>query len=167
MLYANQHYCWRRSVQTLTQDLRYAFRQWAKSPGFALVCILTTALGIGANTAIFSVMNAVLLRFLPVLNPQQLVYFYLQNQPMGTSQTGYDGDTSLSLPVYEQMRNERFDSRGSSHIHGSFYGHYRRHTYGELYPSAPRRVGRPAHVAQNRVIHQRLVESDGDSTRDD
>jgi hypothetical protein len=94
-------------VQTLIQDLRYAFRQWAKSPGFALVCILTIALSIGANTAIFSVMNAVLLRFLPVPNPQQLIYLYLQNQPMGTSQTGYNGDTSLSLPAYDQMRNHR------------------------------------------------------------
>ena len=75
-------------MQTVLQNLRYALRQWAKSPGFALVCILTIALGIGANTAIFSVMNAVLLRFLPVPNPQQLVYLYLRNQPMGTSQTG-------------------------------------------------------------------------------
>jgi predicted permease len=93
-------------VQNLMQDLHYAFRQWAKSPGFALVCVLTIALGIGANTAIFSVMNTVLLRFLPVPNPQQLVYLHLQNQPLGTSQTGYS-DTSLSLPVYEQMRAQR------------------------------------------------------------
>jgi hypothetical protein len=93
-------------VQNLTQDLRYACRQWAKSPGFALVCVLTIALGIGANTAIFSVMNTVLLRLLPVPNPQQLVYLHLKNQPLGTSQTGYS-DTSLSLPVYEQMRAQR------------------------------------------------------------
>ncbi|MGI9072832.1 MAG: ABC transporter permease [Bryobacteraceae bacterium] len=90
-------------MHLLTQDLRYAFRQWAKSPGFALVCVLTIALGIGANTAIFSVMNTVLLRFLPVPNPQQLVYLHLKNQPLATPQTGY-GDISLSRPVYEQMR---------------------------------------------------------------
>jgi hypothetical protein len=93
-------------VLNLIQDVRYAFRQWARSPGFALVCVLTIALGVRANTAIFSVMNTVLLRFLPVPNPHQLVYLHLKNQPLGTSQTGYS-DTSLSLPVYEQMRAQR------------------------------------------------------------
>ncbi len=88
------------------QGLRYTFRQLAKSPVFTAVSILTIALGIGPNTAIFSVMNTVLLHTLPVPDPQQLVYFHLKNQPLSTSQTGY-GDMSMSLPVFEAMRTRQ------------------------------------------------------------
>lgn len=87
----------------LGPDVRYTFRQLGTSPTFTAIAILTIALGIGVNTAIFSVMNAILLRYLPVPNSQQLVYFHLKNQPLSTSQSGYD-DTSLSLPVFEAMR---------------------------------------------------------------
>jgi predicted permease len=90
----------------LAQGFRYTLRQLAKSPVFTAACILTIALGIGANTAIFSVMNAVVLRTVPVPNPQQLVYFHLKNQPLSTSQTGY-GDMSMSMPVFTAMRTRR------------------------------------------------------------
>ncbi|HTH49028.1 MAG TPA: ABC transporter permease [Candidatus Limnocylindria bacterium] len=81
------------------QDFRFALRQLLKKPGFTLVAVLTLALGIGANTALFTVINTVLLRSLPVEHPEELVQVTVNNR------TGHP-DYSFSYPFYEQLRDQ-------------------------------------------------------------
>jgi len=93
-------------MQVIFQELRYAVRQLLSSPWFTLTVVLTLALGIGANTAVFSVMNAVLLKGLPVPNPQELVYLHVPTgQPDGAGNTG-NSTTSFSEPVFEDLRQD-------------------------------------------------------------
>jgi predicted permease len=90
----------------LAQDFRIALRQLGRAPGFAATAILTLALGVGANTAIFSALNATLLKMLPLRDPQELYTVRLINggtQPPNTQGTGH-GNTSFSYPVFQALR---------------------------------------------------------------
>ena len=88
----------------LWRDLRFGMRSLRQSPGFALTAILTLALGVGANTAVFSVMNAVLLQSLPIANPQQVVNLRTSNPPRGTGTI--DSQETFSYQVYDALRRQ-------------------------------------------------------------
>ncbi len=98
-------------VDQCRQDLRYAFRMLTKNPAFSTLAVACLALGIGASTAIFSLMNAVMLKSLPVRNPEQLVLFQYVAPPnmpreMRWSTSGY-GRTSFAYPMLEAFRRSR------------------------------------------------------------
>ena len=88
-------------MSTLIQDLRYAIRTLTRTPTFTTVVVLTLALGIGANTAIFSLMDQVLLRLLPVENPRELV----QLDGPGTFRGSSTGGRVFSYPMYRDLRD--------------------------------------------------------------
>lgn len=102
-------------IEQTIQDLRYALRMLAKSPAFAAVAILTLALGIGANSAIFSVIDAVMLRELPAEDSQRLVVFswnsHQEPKLRGHSRYGdcdddnHTRDCAFSVPFYETLRS--------------------------------------------------------------
>src|SRR5262245_14549919 len=101
-------------MQNLLQDIRYALRMLLKKPGFTVVAVITLALGIGANTAIFSVVNGVLLRPLPYKEPDRLVRIYSEFPTMNLRKFW------ISVPEYLDIQKEAssWDSIGAWSANG-------------------------------------------------
>ncbi|MGH7937385.1 MAG: permease prefix domain 1-containing protein, partial [Bryobacteraceae bacterium] len=87
-----------RWLEEFLQDLRYGLRLLGKNPGFSAVVVLALAIGLGANTALFSLFDRVLLRPLPVRHPEQLVVLSVTSERSAS-------DTSFSYPMYRQLRD--------------------------------------------------------------
>jgi putative ABC transport system permease protein len=104
-------------LDSLFQDLRYGARLLRKNPSFTVIAVLTLALGIGANTAIFSIVNAVLLRPLPYANPQQLIVLRETTQSVGAHSPSYPDflDWRIQSTTFRQMaaiNNREFNLSG-------------------------------------------------------
>ena len=93
-------------MTSFLQDVRYSLRQLRHKPGFAVIAIITLALGIGANTAIYSLLDQALLRRLPVQHPEQLVILRYEGSNTGrTHSYGGDDKNYFSYPLYRDIRD--------------------------------------------------------------
>jgi predicted permease len=108
-------------AETFFQDLRYGLRQFRRSPGLTAVITLSLALGIGTNTAIFSVINAVMLRMLPVQDPERVVQIGFQGKHSAESFVG----ESFSYPLFKELRqhNQVFTDISTFDYWDSFDAH--------------------------------------------
>jgi predicted permease len=93
-------------MSTLINDIKYAFRQLRRSPGFTAVIVLTLALGIGSNTIIFSFLDRVILRPLPVEKPRELVKLEYQYQYQHGNHSGVGKDNKFTYPLYVSYRDQ-------------------------------------------------------------
>ncbi len=94
-------------MNSLLQDVRYALRQLRKSPAFTLTVIITLALGIGANAAVFTLFDQVLLRMLPVQKPKELVRLHWTGGFSGSASSfGGDDSNYFSYPMYKDLRDQ-------------------------------------------------------------
>ncbi|MGB6684157.1 MAG: ABC transporter permease, partial [Candidatus Acidiferrum sp.] len=92
-------------MQNLWKDIRFGFRMLAKSPSFTAIAVITLALGIGANTAIFSLMDQVLLQRLAVKSPDELVILKAPGPATGHVSSDGDSSESFSYPMYKGLRD--------------------------------------------------------------
>jgi hypothetical protein len=95
-------------MQNILSDLRYALRQLRRSPVFALTAMLTLALGVGANTAVFSLLDQALLRALPVRQPDRLVYLQGTGDAWRGHTSSHGGGIAsyFSYPMYRDLRDK-------------------------------------------------------------
>jgi predicted permease len=114
-------------MQTIWPDVRYAVRMLAKNPGFAIVAVLTLALGIGANTALFSIVNSVLLNPLPYEHPEKLVALYTKTPEFNKSSIAYPNFLDWqrynnSFSALAAFRSDSFNLTGmgdAERLHGN------------------------------------------------
>ena len=92
-------------MPTVIEDFRYGLRLLRKSPAFTAVAVLTLALGIGANTAIYSLLDQAMLRLLPVIAPNQLVVLRFSGGDSGSTRSRGDNTTYFSYPMYRDLRD--------------------------------------------------------------
>src|SRR5258708_9746392 len=93
-------------MRSLAYDVRHAFRTLRKNPILTAVALLSLGIGIGANTAIFTIMDRVLLRSLPVRQPERLVWLASPGGWSGFVETGYNDEVVLSWPKYRALRDQ-------------------------------------------------------------
>src|ERR1041385_4039551 len=99
------------------QDFRYAIRTLRKAPLFASVAVFSLALGIGANTAIFTLINQLILQLLPVQHPEELVLLTARGSHYGSN----TGSNSISYPMYQDFRDKNQVFRGMFCRYGNIF----------------------------------------------